>query len=209
MDYSCKKPLSPSASVFLFFFILCFFSYIQSNAENHTVISGFMIAKTISISSFTNTEKEGNNNPSSVTIPLRRIGRLFLIEAKIDNEVGNFVFDSGSSKLVLNRTYFRKYMIINGDEGGGVTGATNGTGWVKVRKLQISDLTFENTMADVTDLGHIENRRGVKILGLFGLSLIKNLEMEIDLNHNELHLFRLDKNGKRIDGINNVNCPHE
>lgn len=43
----------------------------------------------------------------SITTPLKRAGRLFLIEATIGDQTGNFVFDTGASKLVLNRTYFR------------------------------------------------------------------------------------------------------
>jgi len=30
----------------------------------------------------------------SITIPLKRVGRLFLIEANIDNQVGNLIFDT-------------------------------------------------------------------------------------------------------------------
>jgi len=46
----------------------------------------------------------------SITIPLKRAGRLFLIEAQVDGQIGNLVFDTGASGLVLNRTYFRKYV---------------------------------------------------------------------------------------------------
>jgi len=199
MVYSCKNALSCLTCIVAFYIILtCFYSS-QCFADNHPVISGFTITKTISISASSSVEKGVSGEPLSITIPLKRVGRLFLIEAKIDNEVGDFVFDSGSSKLVLNRTYFRKYMIISDDEGGGVTGTTGRIDRAIVKRLQISDLSFENVMADVIDLGHIENRRGVKILGLFGLSLIKNFELVIDLNHNELHLYRLDKNGNRLD----------
>ena len=199
MDSFCTKTPSRLISIALFFFITGFIISFQCFSEDHLSTPCFIITKTISITALPSSEKGISGEPLSVTIPLKRIGHLFLIEVKIDNEVGDFVFDSGSAKLVLNRTYFRKYMMINADEGGGVTGSTRGFGQTKVRKLQISGLTFENSMADVLDLGHIENRRGVKILGLFGFSLIKNLELVIDLNHNELHLYRVDKNGNRLD----------
>ncbi len=46
---------------------------------------------------------------SSIVIPLKQAGRLFLIEARIDDQEGNLIFDTGATGLVLNRTYFRKY----------------------------------------------------------------------------------------------------
>jgi len=74
----------------------------------------------------------------SVVIPLRRIGKLFLIEAKIDNTAGNFLFDTGAAQLVLNSTYFRKYMTTNGGEGGGITGTTGTVQHVQIKKLDVA-----------------------------------------------------------------------
>jgi len=135
---------------------------------------------------------------SPVVIPLKRSGRLFFMEVRIDNQVGNFIFDTGSSKLVLNKTYFRKFIVVDEEEAGGVTGSTEGICRTSVKSLKVADLHFSNLSADVTALGHIEDRRGIKILGLLGLSLLKDLEIVVDLNHNELHLFRLDKKGNRL-----------
>jgi len=135
----------------------------------------------------------------SITIPLKRVGRLFLVEANIDDQVGNLIFDTGSSGLVLNRTYFRKNVMISKGNGGGITGSIGDVYCTNVDRLQISDLYYENVKADVTDLGHIENRRGVKILGLFGLNMIKNFEIVIDINNSELQLNRIDKKGNRLN----------
>lgn len=160
--------------------------------------SGLVITHAISIMG----AKLGNTGPmgelESVVIPLKRIGRLFMIEAKIDNTVGNFLFDTGAAQLVLNSTYFRKYMTTNGGEGGGITGTTGALQHVQIKKLDVAGLLYSNMMADITDLGHIENRRGVKVLGLFGVCMLKGMEMVIDINHNELRLYRLDKTGNRM-----------
>jgi predicted aspartyl protease len=134
----------------------------------------------------------------TVTIPLKRIGKLFLIEATIDNETGNFVFDTGSSRLVLNTTYFRKYLTMESSGAGGITGDAANDGEVNVKRIQMAGLVYTNTLADVTNLGHIEDRRGVKILGLFGFSMLKNMEIVIDVNRSELRLSRIDKKGNRI-----------
>lgn len=138
--------------------------------------------------------------PDEITIPLKRAGRLLLMEARIDNETGNFIFDTGSSKLVLNSTYFRKYVSMETGDRGGITGAVASVRQTKVSRIQVSGLAYNNVLADLADLGHIENRRGAKILGLLGFSLVKNMEIVIDIGHNELHLYRLDKSGNRISG---------
>ncbi len=149
-----------------------------------------------------NTLVNPNDKPlgdfQSITIPLKRAGRLFLIEARIDDEVGNLIFDTGASGLVLNKTYFRKYAGFVKPGGAGVTGSFDKISRIVVKRIDISALYYEDVAADVTDLGHIENRRGVKILGLFGLNMIENFEIVFDANKNELQLNRIDKQGNTL-----------
>jgi hypothetical protein len=59
-------------------------------------------------------------------------------------------------------------------------------------------LSFNNIPASLADLGHIENRRGVKVLGLIGFDMIKEFEIIIDVTHNQLQLFRIDSKGSRV-----------
>lgn len=134
----------------------------------------------------------------TTTIPLKRAGRLFLLEATIDGVTGNFILDTGSSKLVLNSTYFRNTWKVKGTEAGGVTGSAGAVQCTSVKKFQVAGLTYLNLAADAADLGHIENRRGVKVLGLFGCCMMRNMEAVIDAARNQLRLFRLDRSGKRI-----------
>jgi len=133
----------------------------------------------------------------SLVIPLKRAGRLFLIEAKIDGESGNLIFDTGANRLVLNSTYFRGYLKSGGSTSNGITGAVSSIEQISISKIEIADLTYKNLRADIANLGHIENRRGIKILGLIGFSMIRNFEIVIDARHNELKLFRIDKFGKK------------
>ena len=142
-------------------------------------------------------------NVLGVTIPLKRAGRLFLLEATIDHVTGNFILDTGASGLVLNKTYFRNAICVPDEEGGGVTGSVGEVCRTTVKHMQVGELMYQNISADVTPLGHLENRRGVKILGLFGMSMLKNLELVIDLRNNELQLLKLDKTGNRLE----VNFP--
>jgi len=140
-------------------------------------------------------------NVVGVTIPLKRAGRLFLLEGTLDQQTGNFILDTGASGLVLNKTYFRNAICVQDVEGGGVTGSIGEICRLTVKRLQVAEFSYQNISADVIPLGHLENRRGFKILGLFGMSLMKNLEMVIDLPDNQLQLFRLDRNGNRLGGM--------
>ena len=135
----------------------------------------------------------------SVVIPLKRAGRLFLIEAQVDGVSGNLVFDTGANGLVLNSTYFRSHVKSGGVVSNGITGSVGTVEQVSVDRLEFADLKYAKLLADVTNLGHIENRRGVKIIGLIGFSLLRSLEIVFDPAHNELKLFRIDKSGKRIN----------
>jgi predicted aspartyl protease len=183
---------------FLIITLLLLFSSGWLLAEKGPEAINTVIAHTITIMGM----KTGNTGPmgelESVIIPMKRVGRLFLIEAKIDNTAGNFLFDTGAAQLVLNSTYFRKYLSIDKGEGGGITGSTGDTRRTMVEKLDVAGLLYKNVEADVTNLGHIENRRGVKVLGLFGLCMLQGMEVVIDISHNQLCIYRLDKYGNRI-----------
>lgn len=138
-----------------------------------------------------------SNNADSVVIPLKQVGRLFLIDAKVEGQTGNLVFDTGANGLVLNSTYFRDHVRTGKVASNGITGAVGSVEQIAVDKLEFSDLTYQKLQADVTNLGHIENRRGVKILGLVGFSMMKNMEIVLDAARSELRLYKLDKTGKR------------
>jgi predicted aspartyl protease len=150
-------------------------------------------------------QRDANNNfevaadIDALTIPLKRVGNLFLIDAVVDNQIGNLIFDTGAMGLVLNKTYYRNHVVMDSQASNGINGAISNVNFVTINQLEFSDLTFKNTKADLTDLGHIENRRKVKILGLLGLTLIKDFEIIIDVNNNQLQLFRIDKKGNRFN----------
>lgn len=135
----------------------------------------------------------------TLTIPLRRAGNIFLIEAVVDGENGYLVFDTGASRLVLNRTYFRDHVVMNTQLSAGITGDVNEAERISVENIKISGLKFENLIADVANLGHIENRRGVKILGLIGFAMMRDFEVVFDPQQSQLQLFRVNKKGERTE----------
>jgi hypothetical protein len=139
-------------------------------------------------------------NTDSVVIPLKKAGRLLLIDAKVEDQTGNLVFDTGANGLVLNSTYFREHVRTSGTTTGGITGAVGKVERISVEKIEFGELVYQKLRADVVNLGHIENRRGVKILGLVGFGMMKDLEIVLNAENGELRLFKLDKSGNRISG---------
>jgi predicted aspartyl protease len=139
------------------------------------------------------------SKPDSVVIPLKRAGRLFFVDAVIDGESGNLVFDTGATGWVLNRTYFRKHVVSGNQVSSGITGEVDRVEKITVDTIKIPGFTFKGEDASLANLGHIENRRGFKVLGLFGFEKLKNFEVIIDFNNNELRLNPVNKMGNRTD----------
>jgi predicted aspartyl protease len=136
---------------------------------------------------------------SHYVLPFTMAGRLMLIEATIDTFTGNFILDTGAPHLVLNKSWFRAYGTqAYASAGGGVTGQINEVFGAQVRQLNIGKIRYNQVEADVIELSHIEKSRGVPILGLLGVNLFKSFEMFIDYNAQVIHLYALDKKGKRL-----------
>ncbi len=175
------------------FIILSFGSFADIPPKNIFISDTDIVTDELSFKS-----DEPMGDFQSLTIPLKRAGNLFLIETRIDGQEGNLIFDTGASGLVLNKTYFRKYAATEKTAGGGVTGQFDKIYRIVVKRIDIAELYYEETAADLADLGHIENRRGIKVLGLLGINMINNFEVIFDANNSELQLHRIDKQGNRL-----------
>jgi hypothetical protein len=134
-----------------------------------------------------------SSDSSSCTIPFTRIGNLILIQAKADTATGFFVLDTGAPGLVLNITYFRHYRISNQVESGGVTGAVATALQTSIDSFHLGPLHYIHMDADLINLGHIENNKGVKIFGLLGMRLFERFEMIIDYKASVIYLHLIGK----------------
>ncbi len=134
-----------------------------------------------------------------INIPLIRVGKLLLIEAKIDDKIGNLVFDTGSAGLVLNSTYFRDYVKTENSVSQGITGSIGSTHSITTDSICFGDLLYRNVRADLVDLGHIENSRGIRVYGLIGFSHLRNYEVIIDIQNSQLTLIRVDRKGNKLN----------
>ena len=191
-----KRRLFYVVLIFVFIPILTFFATTGSASDNDPPIVIF--PNTVTFNNLSQSyDPLFKFNVDSVVIPLKRAGRLFLIEAKVDGIEGNLVLDTGAGRLVINSTYFRNHVKTGGTNSSGITGSVGKVSQITVEKIEFANLLYENLRADLTDLGHIENKRNVKILGLIGFNMMKNLEIVIDAKNSELRLYKIDDSGNR------------
>lgn len=131
-------------------------------------------------------------------VPFTLKGGLMIVEAKINDSIGNFVIDTGAEGLVLNSRHFRG----TADESRrfyGVSGRGKSLRVSKNNRMLVDAVVYENLSADVIDLSSIENQKSIKIAGLIGFSLLKDFEIMFNYRERYLSLSRLDENGQVID----------
>lgn len=135
------------------------------------------------------------SDSSSCIIPFNRVGNLVVLQAKVDSMEGNFVLDTGAPGLVLNLTYFRDYPITakHDEDQTSINGRGGTTQQTAVSELSFGTMRFYRTTADLTNLGNIENAKGIKVLGLLGLELFSQCEMIIDFETGQIHLHRIGR----------------
>lgn len=136
-----------------------------------------------------------STDSANCVIPFTRVGNLIVIRAKADTITGNFILDTGAPKLILNMTYFRNYPsnADNDTEPGGITGETSASSATEVKSFSFGPVKYSHVDADRVNLGHIENSKGIKILGLIGMQLFKRFEMILDYEKNLIHLHLITK----------------
>ncbi|MBL0358053.1 MAG: aspartyl protease family protein [Chitinophagaceae bacterium] len=150
--------------------------------------------RTISITLQTLPVAPGSDSVSCI-IPFSRAGNLILLRAKADTTDGNFILDTGAPGLVLNITYFRDYptTVAENEEQNGITGSVSAVTKTQVNDLVLGCIHNNSVPADLLNLGHIENTKAVRILGLIGLSVFSRFEMIIDYENSLLYLHRIGK----------------
>ena len=119
---------------------------------------------------------------SRVTIPFQVINGLIIVEAEIDDRVGNYIFDTGAEELILNkevRSGKTLFSSINGDLA---------TEEVNINLLKIGNLTHSRIKAYSTDLGSMESYLNISLQGVIGCSLFMPRKIKIDFDAKEIVL---------------------
>lgn len=146
---------------------------------------------------FTNSKKI---NKFTTQIPFKLVDRLMIIEGEINNKKGNFIIDTGSETLILNKKYFDLYQFNFEKKGetSGVTGNLENPIEKTIEKMRLHNLDLNDVHSDIIDLSHIEKSKKIKLLGIIGFSILKDFEIFIDLYLNQITLTKIDKFGQKI-----------
>ncbi len=132
---------------------------------------------------------------STLALPFTRAGNLILVKGRADTTEGNFILDSGAPNLVLNITYFRDYPISQPSEAEqtSITGTGGAVSRTHVKTFMLGNLKYSRLEADLANLGHIENSKNVRILGLLGMELFKQCELIFDFDNSLILLHRMSR----------------
>lgn len=132
---------------------------------------------------------------SAESIPFRMLGKLIMVEAKINDNKGYFILDTGIEELVLNEKYFAGFRSYS--EFSGVNGSIVRSSDTEV-KFGFGEHNWDKIGALVTPLNTIEDLRGTPIAGLLGTDLFENFRLVIDFDKREIHLSRDDANSESL-----------
>lgn len=131
-----------------------------------------------------------HSDTSEATIPFNLVGKLIILQASADTSTGNFIFDTGSPGLVLNNTYFRDYPVTasHGSSSSGISGRGESAEQTSVAHFRLGPMHYFRAKADLLPLGHLEEARGIRILGLIGVAMFRECEIEIDYTGSVIRL---------------------
>ncbi len=139
----------------------------------------------------------GANNKKIINLPFVKVGNLILVEAEVHGIKGQFVLDTGTPTLWLNSIYFEETAgIVFTDKVASINGKTHQVS-ILITSLKMHGLK-KGVDALIVDLSHIENNKGLKIMGLIGQSIFKNYEVLFDLPNYTIQLVPVDRRGNRL-----------
>ncbi|WP_026753556.1 aspartyl protease family protein [Sediminibacter sp. Hel_I_10] len=133
-------------------------------------------------------------------IPFKLVDHLIVIEAELLDQKGNFIIDTGSETLILNKVHFKSGKSIFGSrETSGVIDRIENPVEQRLREFMIKDILIEDKMSDVIDLSHIEISKKIHLLGIIGYNILKDYEVFVDMYLNQITLSRVDRKGEKLD----------
>lgn len=140
-------------------------------------------------------------NEYATRIPFKLIDNLIIIEAELLDQRGNFIIDTGSETLILNKSHFKTRASKHQESRitSGVIDIIDNPFEKRLKDFIIKDLRVQDKTSDVIDLSHIESSKRIHLLGIIGYNILKDYEVFIDMYLNQITLTKVDKNGNRLD----------
>lgn len=140
-------------------------------------------------------------NEYTTRIPFKLVDHLIVVKAEILNESGNFIIDTGSETLILNKVHFTNlynYQKKN-QESSGILHSVENSYQKHIKEFMLQNFKLENKNSDVINLSHIEKSKKIKLLGVIGYNILKDYEIFIDMYLNQITLTKTDALGEKLD----------
>ncbi|WP_106793423.1 hypothetical protein [Aquimarina sp. Aq78] len=140
-------------------------------------------------------------NEYTARIPFKLVDHLIVVEAEIQNRKGNFIIDTGSEALILNKVHFSdlEQYFSKRKQTSGVIAVIDDTFEQNVKEFILQNFSLKNRVSDIVDLAHIEKTKKINLLGIIGYSILKDYEVFIDMYLNQITLTKVDRFGSRFD----------
>lgn len=140
-------------------------------------------------------------NEYTIRIPFKLVDHLIVIEAEISNKKGNFIIDTGSETLILNKVHFPEFYEHQRKQSNasGVLQSVESSYEKYIKEFALEHFKIYNKVSDVIDLSHIEHAKKIQLLGVIGYNILKEYEIFIDLYLNQITLSKVDAFGEKWD----------
>lgn len=140
-------------------------------------------------------------NEYTTRIPFKLIDHLIVVEAELLDQKGNFIIDTGSETLILNKVHFKTFTpyYVKPKETSGVLRLVDNPLERQLKEFILKDITLQNKNSDIIDLSHIEKTKKMNLLGIIGFNILKDYEVFIDMYLNQITLSKVDSNGNTLD----------
>lgn len=123
-----------------------------------------------------------------------------VVEAELYDQKGNFIIDTGSETLIINKVHFPEKYNHPKTYTSAAGVLDNANAYEKhLEEFILNNLSLRNTTSHVIDLSHIERRKKMNLLGIIGYSILKDYEVFIDMHLNQITLSKIDANGNKLD----------
>ena len=140
-------------------------------------------------------------NKNTTRIPFKLIDHLIVVEAQLLGKKGNFIIDTGSEALILNKVHFPMVYPHNKkqEETSGVLSDIESPYEKRIKEFVIYDFKLLGSNSDIIDLSHIEKSKHMNLLGIIGYKILKNYEVFIDMYLNQITLTKVDADGNKLN----------
>ena len=135
---------------------------------------------------------------SPFTSPFVAVDGLPFVKATIDGRSGYFLFDTGSSCLLLSKKYY-KPAVMPGNPGisATVNGISRPDGALPIRSLEWGSLHAKDLIGELHDFSRMEHPEITPLLGAISHKEIKNSSVAFDWKRRTIQVFPTQHDGSR------------